>query len=177
MGRRAELQFGPNGIDRATGETMSEHNTYNGVGHEETDADIGPLVKFAIFLTVLTLVTAVLTAGFYKYLDSREQAEKRPRFPLAQGVERPLPPPPRLQTYPFDDLKGFRSDEARLLEHYSWIDKNAGTVRIPVSRAIELLAEKGLPHRAAPPPTHDPVAAPVAPVPPPVPAATNPPSH
>ena len=38
---------------------MSEHNTYNGVGHEETDADIGPLVKFAIFLTVLTLVTAV----------------------------------------------------------------------------------------------------------------------
>jgi hypothetical protein len=157
---------------------MSEHKTYNGVGHEETDADIGPLVKFAIFLTVVTLVTAALTASFYKYLDSREHAEKTPRFPLAQGVERPLPPAPRLQTYPFDDLKGFRREEARLLEHYSWIDKNAGTVRIPVSRAIELLAEKGLPHRAAPPaPADGPVAAPVAPVPPPAPAATHPPAH
>ncbi len=156
---------------------MSEHNTYNGVGHEETDADIGPLVKFAIFLAVLTLVTAALTVGFYKYLDSREQAEKTPRFPLAQGVERPLPAPPRLQAYPFDDLKAFRREEARLLEHYSWIDKNAGTVRIPVSRAIELLAEKGLPHRAAPTASASvPPVAPAAPVPP-APAATHPPAH
>jgi hypothetical protein len=156
---------------------MSEHDTYNHVGHEETDADIAPLVKFAVFLTVLTLVTAALTAGFYKYLDSREQVEKASRYPLTQGIERPLPPAPRLQTYPFDDLKGFRHEEARLLEHYSWIDKNAGTVRIPVSRAIELLAEKGLPHRAAPlAPADGPVAAPVAPVPPPA-AATHPPAH
>ena len=65
---------------------MSEHNTHDVVGHEETDADIGPLVRFAIFLAVLTLVTAALTVGFYKFLDSREQAEKAPRYPLAQGV-------------------------------------------------------------------------------------------
>ena len=153
---------------------MSEHNTHGHVGHEETDADIAPLVKFAVFLTVLTLVTAALTAGFYKFLDSREQAEKAPRYPLAQGVERPLPPVPRLQTYPFDDVKGLRREETRLLEHYSWIDKNAGTVRIPVSRAIELLAEKGLPHRAAAPMTVAPAAAPVALPPPP---AAHAPAH
>jgi hypothetical protein len=148
---------------------MSEHNTHD-VGHEETDADIAPLVKFAVFLTVLTLVTAALTAGVYKFLDSREQVQKAPRYPLAQGVERPLPPAPRLQTYPFDDVKGLRGEEARLLEHYSWIDKNAGTVRIPVSRAIELLAEKGLPHRP-PSPSAGPLAPAVAtPVVPPVPA-------
>ena len=41
-----------------------------------------------------------------------------------------------------------RRHEAKLLEHYTWVDKNAGTVRIPVDRAIELLAAKGLPHRA-----------------------------
>ena len=122
---------------------MSEHNTHDHVGHEETDADIGPLVKFAIFLTVLTLVTAALTAGFYKFLDSREQAEKAPRYPLAQGVERPLPPAPRLQTYPFDDVKGLRREEARLLEHYAWIDKNAGTVRIPVEPRHRAAGRKG----------------------------------
>ena len=61
---------------------MSEHNTHDAVGHEETDAEVGPLVRFAIFLTLVTLVCAALTAGFYKYLDAREEAEKAPRYPL-----------------------------------------------------------------------------------------------
>jgi len=141
---------------------MSDH-TPDFVGHEETDAEIGPLVRFAIFLTVLTLGTAALTVGFYKYLDARERAEKAPRYPLTVGVERPLPPAPRLQTYPFDDVKDLRREEARLLEHYQWVDKNAGTVRIPVDRAIELLAAKGLPHRAAPAAAPAPAAGPAAP--------------
>ena len=152
-------------------------NTHDVVGHEETDADIGPLVKFAIFLTVLTLVTAALTVGFYKFLDSREQVEKAPRYPLAEGVTRPLPPTPRLQTYPFDDVKAFRVEEAKLLEHYAWIDKNAGTVRIPVSRAIELLVAKGLPHREAAPAAATPAAAPVAAPAAPAPPAAHAPAH
>ena len=144
---------------------MTEHNTHDVVGHEETDADIGPLVRFAIFLAVLTLATAALTVGFYRFLDSREQAAKAPRYPLAEGVTRP-----------FDDVKAFRVEEAKLLDHYAWIDKNAGTVRIPVSRAIELLAAKGLPHREAPPAAATPaapVAAPAAPAAP----ATHAPAH
>jgi hypothetical protein len=131
---------------------MSAHDTHDAhvVGHEETDAEVAPLLRFAIFLTVFTVLTAALTVGFYKYLDSREMAEKAPRFPLAAGVERPVPPSPRLQTYPFDDVKGFRKEEAKLLEHYQWINKNDGTVRIPIERAMDLLAERGLPHRAGP---------------------------
>jgi hypothetical protein len=129
---------------------MSEQATHDEelVGHEETDADIGPLIRFAIFLTVFTLAAAAATVGFYKFLDAREQAEKAPRYPMTVGAERPLPPAPRLQNYPFDDLKAYRRHEAELLDHYAWVDKNAGTVRIPVSRAMELLAERGLPHRA-----------------------------
>ena len=144
---------------------MRVHNTHDHVGHEETDAEVGPLVRFAIFLTLVTLTCAALTGGFYKYLEGREQAEKAPRYPLTVGVERALPPTPRLQTYPFDDVKGLRREEAKLLEHYQWVDKNAGTVRIPVERAIEILAEKGLPHRAqtAAAPEAAPAAAPPAP--------------
>ncbi len=145
---------------------MSEHNTHDVVGHEETDADIAPLVKFAIFLTVVTLVTAALTAGFYKYLDSREQAEKAPRYPLAQGVERPLPPAPRLQTYPFDDVKGLRREEAQLLEHYPGSTRTPAPCEFRSSRAIELLADKGLPHRAAAPAAGAPAPAPAAAAPP-----------
>ena len=64
---------------------------------------------------------------------------------------RPLPPPPRLQTYPFDDIKELRKNENNVLEHYAWVDKNAGVVRIPIERAIEVLAAKGLPYRTTGP--------------------------
>lgn len=131
---------------------MSEHHTpAEIVGHEQSDAELGPLVRFAIFLAAIVFVCATLVVGLYKFLDAREIAEKAGRYPLAEGVTRPLPPRPRLQTYPFDDIKAFRGDEDRVLEHYGWVDKNAGVVRIPVERAIDVLAEKGLPYRSAAP--------------------------
>ena len=139
---------------------MSEHGTHDGrLGYETTDADITPLIRFAVFLTLITVAIAAATVGFYSFLDSREEAEKARRYPLTADVERPLPPAPRLQTYPFDDIKALRKEEAQQIDHYGWIDKNAGTVRIPVSRAIELLAERGLPHREGGPATDAPTGA------------------
>jgi hypothetical protein len=127
---------------------MSERHA-DFVGHETTDAEIGPLVRFAVFLAATVIVSALVVIGLYKYLDEREQAEKAGRHPLAAGVVRPLPPPPRLQTYPFDDIKELRKAENKVLDHYAWVDQNAGVVRIPIERAIDLLAEKGLPYRQA----------------------------
>ena len=42
--------------------------------------------------------------------------------------------------------------EDLLLDHYSWIDRSKGTVRIPIERAMELIAQRGLP--VAPAPEH-----------------------
>ena len=121
------------------------------VGHETTDAEIAPLVRFAVFLAATVIVSALVVIGLYKYLDDREQAEKAGRHPLAAGIVRPLPPPPRLQTYPFDDIKELRKAENKVLDHYAWVDQNAGVVQIPIERAIDVLAEKGLPYRQAEP--------------------------
>ena len=132
---------------------MSEHHTpAELIGHETTDADLGPLVKFAVFLAAITVFMALIVVGLYKYLDAREIAEKATRYPLATGVVRPLPPRPRLQTYPFDDIKELRKEESKVLDHYAWVDQNAGVVRIPIERAIDVLAEKGLPYRQGPAP-------------------------
>ncbi len=35
--------------------------------------------------------------------------------------------------------------EDLLLENYSWVDESKGVVRIPIERAMELVAERGLP--------------------------------
>ena len=53
-----------------------------------------------------------------------------------------LPPEPRLQAHPIKDLEELRKAETELLTTYGWVDKSAGTVRIPVARAIELLAQR-----------------------------------
>jgi hypothetical protein len=55
-------------------------------------------------------------------------------------------PQPRLQT---DDgnqeIADLHEKEDLLLENYSWVDKSQGKVRIPIERAMELVAKQGLP--------------------------------
>lgn len=40
-----------------------------------------------------------------------------------------------------------RLREERILSTYGWTDETAGTVRIPIDRAVELLLKRGLPVR------------------------------
>lgn len=55
-------------------------------------------------------------------------------------------PTPRLQS---DDGNQEMADmhvrEDLLLTHYSWVDREKGKVRIPINRAMELIAQRGLP--------------------------------
>ena len=55
-------------------------------------------------------------------------------------------PMPRLQTDDgMSDLAVLHQHEDLLLDHYTWVDQSKGTVRIPIDRAMELLAQQGLP--------------------------------
>ncbi len=73
-------------------------------------------------------------------------AEKRPAPPaLVQQAAGQLPPGPRLQASPDADMTHMRARENELLSSYGWADRAAGTVRIPVSRAMDVLAATGFP--------------------------------
>jgi hypothetical protein len=55
-------------------------------------------------------------------------------------------PTPRLETDDGNqDLADLHVRESLLLDHYSWIDRSQGKVRIPIERAMELIAQHGLP--------------------------------
>jgi hypothetical protein len=55
-------------------------------------------------------------------------------------------PTPRLQGDDGNqDTADLHAREDLLLENFSWIDRSKGTVRIPVARAMELIAQRGLP--------------------------------
>jgi hypothetical protein len=62
-----------------------------------------------------------------------------------------MPPVPRLQTTAPLDLKHYCADQDKTLEEYGWVDSQAGIVRIPVDRAMDLLLQKGYPlHGSSP---------------------------
>jgi hypothetical protein len=55
---------------------------------------------------------------------------------------------PHLQIDPHADLVRFRADEEARLHSYGWVDRKAGVIHIPIERAMELTAQRGLPARA-----------------------------
>ena len=71
--------------------------------------------------------------------------------PLAAEYGLKQPPEPRLQTDPLLDLQQLRARDAERLSSYAWVDRDAGIVQLPIERAIELLAARGLPAREAQP--------------------------
>jgi hypothetical protein len=59
----------------------------------------------------------------------------------------PTPPPPRLELAEGQELSAYRAAAEQRLNSYGWVDRQAGAVHIPIDRAMDLLAERGLPSR------------------------------
>ncbi len=56
-------------------------------------------------------------------------------------------PQPRLASNERLEINDFRVHEEQTLNNYGWVDEQAGVVRIPIDRAMQLLAQRGLPTR------------------------------
>ena len=116
--------------------------------HEVSDVSARPIAWFGVSLAVLVLVSLVLMKGLFVFFE--RQAELQDTKPTGVMLNRPSEPPqPRLQTNPVLAMKAILANENALLESYGWLNEKMGSVRIPVRRAMELLAERGLPARAA----------------------------
>jgi len=115
--------------------------------HEESDVDVSAIFGFSAGLTAVTAAVFLFVWLLFGYFDRRETPTGPPAYPLAAGQELRLPPQPRLQTAPREDFAAFRAGEDALLNGYRWIDKAAGTVRIPIAEAMRLTVERGLPAR------------------------------
>ncbi len=60
----------------------------------------------------------------------------------------PLPPEPRLQTDEYGEWDAIFRAQNSLLDGYEYIDEEAGTARIPISRAMDIMVQRGMPVRA-----------------------------
>ncbi|MGO4707350.1 hypothetical protein AB4072_16420 [Microvirga sp. 2MCAF38] len=52
-------------------------------------------------------------------------------------------PEPRLQADPRPDLEHLQAAQRRQLMEYAWVDRNRSLIRIPITRAMDLIAARG----------------------------------
>jgi hypothetical protein len=144
---------------------MSDQIHHGNPGHgdyERRDISAAGIVYFLIGLVVFLLVSHFIVTGLYSFLEKYSQAHQKPISPLVNNAPvdtRKLPtdyrdylkqnfPSPQLETDERTQLNEVRLREEGILSTYDYIDQKTGTVRIPIERAMDLIAQRGLPVRA-----------------------------
>lgn len=140
------------------------------LGYERSDVGVTGIAVFLISLLIFVGVCGVLTWGMGKVLNAHMNKQdgatskwatvvnirdlgNMPSSPEMQQKVAELTrqfPTPRVQTDDGNqDVADLHQREDLLLDHYSWVDRSKGTVRIPIERAMEIVAQRGL--QVAPP--------------------------
>jgi hypothetical protein len=131
------------------------------VAYEERDFRAATIYWYLFALGVCVVVSLFICVYIQKYLQSVAESSDTPQTPAMVNMQRTMtpqqieamsyPPEPRLQgvpgheSDPQSDLRRKNAADMKENETLQWIDKNAGIAQIPVSDAMKIIAEKGLP--------------------------------
>ncbi|MEP7187973.1 MAG: hypothetical protein ABI901_02130 [Roseiflexaceae bacterium] len=109
-------------------------------GHQSADLRVGPLVGVLAATVVIGAVICVGLWGLLYVLSSRATQADVPLSPLGTAVPAPEP---RLQADPPADWQRMRATDEAILGSSG--QSTDGTVHISIDRAMDLLAQRGLP--------------------------------
>jgi hypothetical protein len=145
----------------------AQHSTNS--GYERRDIGVAGVLYFLAGLAVFGLITNFVVTGVYHYFENRTEAQQTPVNPLVTNAVRDtrhLPPEyngnydkylqknfpsPQLEIDERHQLDQIRLNEEQTLNTYGYVDQKAGVVRIPIDRAMDLIAQRGLPVRTQAP--------------------------
>lgn len=133
---------------------MSKHSSHSDGPAErrdysDRDIQLKPIIVFSVYIALFTALVFGAVRYAMSYWERQARTADARLSPMA--VERQLPAAPLLQIDEPRDLAAQRVWESSLLTNYAVVDKDAGVVRIPVERAMELIAQRGLPARTSAP--------------------------
>ena len=136
------------------------------LGYERSDVGVTGILVFVVALTIFVVVGGVLCYGIGKVINARMNKEDGPNskwtktvdvrqlgnFPSSPELQNKMAeitqtfPTPRVQSDDGNqDVADLHTREDLLLSNYTWVDESKGTIRIPIERAMELIAQRGLP--------------------------------
>ena len=118
------------------------------VKYETEDFSPRSIRWFTAGLAVLAVTVLLLMGGLLWLLSGG--------WPPRQGIVTPMVPAPNMSPEPdlqvasSLDYQAMRAAEESQLHSYRWVDREAGIAAIPIERAMEILADRGLPARKSP---------------------------
>lgn len=131
------------------------------VHHEQSDIDVRAILWFIVIFIAFAVVAHV---GLYFHFAALRRSMQDPNLlPVSQvrGQAARIPPEPRLQPFPVpagpgedlsplatnpqQDMGAMNAEQDERLSSWGWVDQGAGTVRMPIERAMELQLQRGLP--------------------------------
>jgi hypothetical protein len=136
------------------------------LGYEPTDVRVTGILVFLVAMGIFVVVTALTCYGIGKLLNAHMDREDGPNNKWTKTVDirelGNLPSNPEMQnkmaqitqSFPTprvqlddgnQDVADLHAREDILLDNYTWVDQSKGIVRIPIGRAMEIIAGKGLP--------------------------------
>ncbi len=113
-------------------------------GHEASDVSAPSMLRWGVGL--LALMFGSMLAMLILYIAFGGPFRTQPKTVQENRLE----PWPRLQSNPLKDIADFEREQAELETGYAWVDPTMGRVRIPIERAMDIVAERGLPRWAGP---------------------------
>ncbi len=111
------------------------------VGHEETDARFGLLAGIAAGSVVFAVILSVGLWALFHFFAGQPVLSPEPITQLNPPAQ--LPAQPRLQADPQSDWLRLRATQTALLNSYG-VDPTSGVIHIPIERAMDLVATRGL---------------------------------
>jgi hypothetical protein len=130
----SELRNGPDNVE---------------VVHEESDVNVSAIIRYGIGLLVIAAVLHVFLWWLQSTYSRQSQRAQTQVYPLAAREQDRLPPSPRFQENPQQELQHLQAKQKALLEGYGWVSKDAGVARIPIEDAMKMVVTRGVPVREA----------------------------
>jgi hypothetical protein len=159
-------EHGHNVFESPDRDKGAPENVDASLGYERSDVGVTGILVFITALAIFVMVGGVLCYGIGKVINARMNKEDGPNskwtktvdvrqlgnFPSSPELQNKMAeitqtfPTPRVQTDDGNqDVADLHAREDLLLSNYTWVDESKGTVRIPIDRAMELIAQRGLP--------------------------------
>jgi hypothetical protein len=134
---------------------MNEEHLNPEVQYEPRDLSALGIMGFLAGLTLVGILLNFILFGIYRYLDNYTKTHEPALNPLVTNTNRDMRnprldeanefPQPRLETNEVGQLRDRRWFEETTLYSYGWVDQKAGVAHIPIDRAMQLIAQRGLP--------------------------------
>lgn len=133
---------GPGGFEpmEPTEATMPRNPGGSTPADFDRDVDIKAVVWTGVALAGVTAVAFVVAWFFYLGLARSSERRDPEPLPMPEAAQPMVPPGPRLQVTPEMDLKAYRAAEDAMLHGYGPVAGEEGYARIPIERAMALVA-------------------------------------